>query len=212
MFIDISYPIDKNMAIYPGNPPFDVKQYLSIENGDSANVMRISFGLHLGTHIDVPRHVFKDGKTLDEIPFDRMNGRAKVFDFRRYGIITAEELSSKSIEKDDIVLLKSNNSERFAGKNVLDDYVTLDYAAAEYLVNKRIKMVYIDYMTIERPRSRRVEGKSIHQTLLGNDVLIGEAVNLTDVEEGIYEVMCLPLNIIGADGCPVRVVVRKMQG
>ena len=92
---------------------------------------------------------------------------------------------------------------------VLSDYVTLDYEAAEYLVEKKIKMVCIDYMTIERPRGKRVLGRSVHNILLSGEVLIAETLNLEGVEEGNYLMFCLPINIVGADGVPVRIALNR---
>lgn len=95
----------------------------------------------------------------------------------------------------------------FHGDIVLNDYVTLDYEAAEYLVWKKIKMVCIDYMTIERPREKREQGRSVHSILLSNQILIAEALNLSNVEKGNYQLYCFPLNIVGADGASVRMVL-----
>ncbi len=68
----------------------------------------------------------------------------------------------------------------------------------------QIKLVGIDYLTIERPRNKREEGKSVHRSLLSNGVLIVEGLRLYDVEPGEYDFYCFPLNLTGLDGCPVR--------
>ena len=208
-YIDISYPLHPNMAIYPNNPKFSCEKVLDIENGDSANVSRICMGSHTGTHIDAPAHVIKGGKTLDQISLERMNGKCKVFDATGMEDITKEYLEKLDIEKDDIVLFKTDNSERFHGDVVLDDYVTLTYEAAEYLVSKRIKMVGIDYMTIERPRNKRIPRCRVHEKLLKDNILILEMIDLKEVSDRNYELICMPLKISGADGCSIRVVLRE---
>lgn len=208
-FIDVSFPYDSSMAIYPDNPGFSVQRVQDLDKGDTANVSKISMGTHTGTHIDAPSHFIAGGKAIDEIPLEDMNGIAKVIDFRGNDGISREMLEGYSISAGDIIVLKTDNSKVFHGNSILEDYVTLDYCAAEYLAERKVKMVCIDYMTIEAPRAKRIPGKSVHSILLGNDALIAEALNLAKVEEGDYQLYCFPLNIIGADGVPVRIVLSK---
>lgn len=207
MLRDISFPYSSTMAIYPNNPNFSIQRVQDLEKGDSANVSLISMGSHTGTHIDAPAHFIAGGKTVDQLELEAMNGTAKVFDVRGNREITKKLLSRYEINEGDIVIFKTDNSETFRGDVVLTDYVTLDYDAAEYLVEKKVKMVGIDYMTIERPKAKRVPGQSIHTILLSQEVLIAETLDLSKVEEGRYLLYCFPLNIIGADGVPVRMAV-----
>ncbi|MCI8972734.1 MAG: cyclase family protein [Lachnospiraceae bacterium] len=207
MLIDVSYPYTDSMAVYPNNPKFSIERVQDLEKGDSANVSLITIGSHTGTHMDAPSHFLPDGKTLDQIPLEAMNGTAKLLDLQGNKIITKELLENYEICAGDIIILKTDNSKVFHGDIVLNDYVTLDYEAAEYLVWKKIKMVCIDYMTIERPREKREQGRSVHSILLSNQILIAEALNLSNVEKGNYQLYCFPLNIVGADGASVRMVL-----
>ncbi len=209
MLIDVSYPYTDFMAVYPNNPKFSIQRVQNLEKGDSANVSLITIGTHTGTHIDAPSHFVSGGKTIDQISLEALNGTAKLLDLRGNDEITKKLLSHYDIVSGDIVILKTDNSNVFHGEAVLKDYVTLDYEAAEYLAEKNIKMICIDYMTIERPRAKRVAGRSIHNILLSKEVLIAEMLDLTQVVEGIYQVYCFPINIAGADGAPARVVLFK---
>lgn len=208
MLIDVSYPYNDAMVIYPNNPKFSIRQVQSLEKGDSANVSLLTIGSHTGTHIDAPSHFISGGNTIDQISLEAMNGTAKLFDLRGNADITRDVLSNCDIDTGDIIILKTDNSNVFYGDAVLNDYVTLDYDAATYLVEKRIKMVCIDYMTIERPRAKRIVGRNVHSILLSKNVLIAEMLNLTHVEKGIYQIFCFPINIVGADGAPARIVLR----
>ena len=208
-WIDVSFPYYEGMAIYPGNPGYQRKVVQDVLRGDSATVSQFTMGTHTGTHIDAPLHAFKNGKSVDQIPLERMNGRARLLDLRGMNEITVERLRTENLCENDIVLLKTDNTERFQGAHVLSDYTTLTYNAAEYLVDIGIKMVGIDYMTIERPRGKRIDGKSIHRTLLGADIVIAEGLNLQSVNEDVYEMICLPMYLQGADGAPARVMVGK---
>ena len=208
-WIDVSFPYYEGMAIYPGNPSYQREIVQDMSRGDSATVSRIQMGTHTGTHIDAPLHVFKDGKSVDQIPLEQMNGRAQLLDFCGVEQINVEPLKAAKLCANDIILLKTDNTERFQGVHVLSDYVTLTYDAAEYLVKIGVKMVGIDYMTIERPRGKRIDGKSIHRTLLGADIVIVEGLDLRCVDAGVYEMVCLPLNLQRTDGAPARMMVGK---
>lgn len=209
MFIDISYPYSDTTAIYPGNPAFKTEKVLNITKGDSANVTEITIGSHCGTHMDAPSHIIEGGKTLDQVPLERMNGRAIIIEVLNKSDITESDLCVYHLKKEDIVIFKTDNSYNYKGINVLKDYTTLDYKAASYLAECGVKMVGIDYMTIERPRHKRVMGKSVHRILLEHNILIAEALKLNDVKEGIYRLNCFPINILGIDGIPARIVLEK---
>lgn len=206
--IDISWPLVQGMAIYPGNPDFKTELVQDIQKGDSANVSRIVMGSHTGTHIDAPSHFIRDGRTVDQLPLSDLNGDALVVDATGQEDIGVSFLTEKNIEDVGIILFKTGSSVRYAGKNVLDGYTTLTYEAAEYLVKLGVRMIGIDYMTIERPQGMRESGKSVHRILLGSDVLILEALKLNDVMEGTYRLHCFPLNLVGADGSPVRCILE----
>lgn len=205
-YIDISFPYYEGMAIYPNNPQYVCQKVSNIQNGDSCNISQITLGTHTGTHLDAPAHFIKDGITIDQIPLEHINGRAKVFEIKEQ-VITKSCLCNWHIEKDDIILFRTGNSDVFEGNKVLSSYITLDYEAAQYLADKGVKMVGIDYMTIERPRSLREQGKSVHQILFDNGILVLETLDLREVEAGEYTLMCFPLNIVGSDGSPVRAVL-----
>lgn len=208
--IDISYPIQMNMAIYPENPAFGLRRTKSVASGDGVEISEVKFGTHTGTHIDAPSHFIEGGETLDEIELDRMNGKAKVFDVTGYEDIDVSFLERQDIGSRDIVLFKTNNSLRWACDTVLDDFVTLTYEGAEYLADRGIRLAGIDYLTIERPHGKRTTGKSVHRSLLGEGILICEGLRLREVTEGEYVFHCLPLKIVGADGCPVRAVLDNI--
>ena len=210
-YIDISYPIHKDMAIYPGNPAYSREIVSDIDKGDGATVSRIIIGSHTGTHIDAPAHFIQGGKTLDWIPLERMNGKAKVIDATGYNDIGVDLIKTHSIDEDDIVLFRTDNSICWSCDRILDRHVTITYEAAEFLVQCGIKLVGIDYLTIERPRELREQGRSIHKTLLGNDILICEALMLKDVCEGEYEFLCMPLKMEHSDGSPSRCVLKSIR-
>lgn len=205
-YIDISFPYYEGMAIYPNNPQYVCQKVSDMQNGDSCNVSRITLGTHTGTHIDAPAHFVQDGMTIDRLPLEQINGKAKVLRIKE-AVITKECLKKYEIERDDILIFRTSNSDVFEGVRVLESYVTLDYEGAQYLADKKVRMIGIDYMTIERPRNLREPGKSVHTILLGNKIPILETLDLRGVEEGEYTLMCLPLKLQGSDGSSVRAVL-----
>lgn len=212
-YIDISFPIFAEMAIYPGNPEYTCKRVLSIDNGDACNVSSISMGTHTGTHVDAPLHIIPEKESVEDIPLEWINGKATVIevpDIESDISLQFIEGIFRTRETHKILLFKTKNSKEFLGKRVLENYTTLSYESAAFLTGKGIHMVGIDYMTIERPRGRREEGKSVHKILMNDGITILESIDLRHVVEGSYDLHCMPLKIEGADGSPVRAVLEKV--
>lgn len=208
MFIDITVTLDNDLEIYPNNPFFCIHKTMELIKGDPCNISKIQCGTHTGTHIDAPLHFIENGLDIAQIPLEKINGKAKVIEIFDK-TITLDFIKS-SIQKNDIILFKTQNSILHTPNKVRQDYVTLDYQAADYLAYKKIKLVGIDYMTIEPPKIYRQSGKSIHKTLLGASIIIAETLDLKNVQEGEYEFYCFPLKIPGADGSPVRAVLKPI--
>jgi len=207
-FIDISFPYFDDMAIYPNNPQYCCRKISDLQRGDSCNVSEIAVGTHTGTHLDAPSHFIKNGITIDRLPLEQINGKAKVLRIEE-NVITKECLKKYEIGKDDIIIFRTSNSDVFNGSKVLESYVTLDYEGAQYLVDQGVRMIGIDYMTIERPRALREQEKSVHKIILGAGIPILEMLDLRNVEEGEYMLFCFPLKLVGADGSPMRAVMTR---
>jgi len=190
-YIDITKPIFEGMEKYPTDPDVEVSSFKALEKGDSCNLLKIGFGSHTGTHIDAPRHIFNEGKTVDEIKMENLISRAVVTDVAAFARQDLWDRIKK--EKVKAVLLKGAEDK---------DAVTAELA---YLaVENGIKIVGTERMSIETSHDK---SHPVHQKLLGNDVFIVENLALKDVREGFYDFLCMPLKIKGADGAPVRAVL-----
>lgn len=186
--------------MWPGDP------YLTLEenrNG-SVSVTRLSMGLHSGTHLDFPYHFFPDGKRLDAYPLDRFIGRVRVVLMESISTITIADVKNKKNEHVDKVIFKTTNSALWQQNVFNPEFIGLEPDAAQYLVDCGIKLVGIDYLSIQPFSS---VDNSVHTILLGNDVLILEGLNLTDIEEGEYQLFCCPLPIQGVEASPVRALL-----
>ena len=203
---DVTVPLSKELVIYPGDPPVRIERKSVINKNDSKyNVSRISFGTHTGTHIDPPFHFIEDGITVDNLPLEMLIGRARVVE------VTAPRIDETVLEEFDFtadvrVLFKTRNSYLWSKKTFVEDFVYITPGAARALVNEGIKVVGLDYLSVEKFDAKEPE---THLTLLRGGTLIIEGLDLREVEPGDYELICLPLKIKDGDGAPARVVLRQ---
>jgi arylformamidase len=202
--IDVSVPIREGMPIYPGDPAVRMELARSRRTGDPANVTRLDFGLHSGTHVDAPVHFLDDGSGVDELPLEAMLGPADVVDATSVEGRAIDESALRTVAvPDDCVrlLLKTRNSRLWDREGFSEDFVSLDASGAQYVVDRGVLLVGIDYLSIG--------DADAHRVLLGSAVVPLEGLDLRAVEPGRYELACLPLRIAAADGAPARVVLIR---
>lgn len=210
MIIDISVPLRQPMPTYPGDALFELIPVARIAEGALANGSRLLMGTHSGTHIDAPWHFNDAGKRIHEIPLARLIGYAYVADLSGREVITAADLEAARIPPTTTrLLLKTDNSARWAQATEFDtSYAALTPDAAEWLLRRAVDVVGIDYLSIERYGAPQPE---VHHLLCGAGKIIIEGLNLSGVEAGEYELLCMPLLIEGADGAPARVALRTLR-
>lgn len=203
---DISVPISKDTPVFPGDPPVEIMRVLQLEKGDLANVSRLSFGNHTGTHIDPPSHFILGGKTVDQLDLNVLYGSAYVVDLTAVErVITASDLArAKLPPRIERILCKTHNGSLWDQTGFQKGFVAFSQDAAEWLVARGARLVGIDYLSAEmfaapEPRAHRV--------LLGAGVIIVEGLNLKDIAAGDYTLACLPLKIKNGDGAPARVIL-----
>ncbi|CAN5631505.1 cyclase family protein [soil metagenome] len=207
--IDISVPLVNGGLIYPGNPAVAIAPQQSIAEGASANVSTLSFGSHTGTHVDAARHFFDDGQPVDELPLDKLIGRATVLEFADDVMqIGAKELEGHNIEGAQRILLKTRNSALLEQPEFVRNYTFLTPDGAELLAEKGVELVGIDYLSVEQFRSGHHRA---HRTLLERQIVIVEGLQLGGVAPGVYDFICLPLRIAGMDGAPARAVLMELD-
>ncbi|MBI5097009.1 MAG: cyclase family protein [Nitrospirae bacterium] len=202
---DITLPVSQGLPVWPGDPSVAVEPTARIANGAKANLSRIDMGSHTGTHIDAPFHFNDNGLTVDRLPLEFLIGRVSVIEIgeekRAIDKALLESIGISNIER---VLFKTGNSRRYRHEFVMD-FTALTPDGAEFLVKKGVKVVGIDYLSIERYGSK---DHRVHHLLLDSGVIIIEGLYLKDVKPGDYELIALPLKLKGGDGAPARVVLR----
>ena len=209
IYYDVTLPISPKMPVWPGDPPIRIERVASITQGNKVNVSRMEIGTHLLTHVDAPRHLIDQGLTVDRLPLDLLIGPAVVVEPRYEGnLITATDLGELGIRNTERVLIKTRNSDLWMGGpyDFETDFVSLSKDAAPWLVSKGIKLLGVDYLSVEAFDSQELE---VHHTLLENEVVILEGLNLSQVPEGRYQLICLPFKVRDGDGAPARVVLMR---
>jgi arylformamidase len=204
--IDVSVPLDATLPTYPHNTPFSLEPIKRLASGDSSNVSALHMSAHCGTHVDAPRHFFDSGPGTEALPLDLLMGRVRVIQVSSRTGIAAEDLANQNLSEDVRILIKTRNSLLWGTPEFRPDYIGVTESGARHLVAHGIKLVGVDYLSVEEFKT---PGAPAHHVLLGAGVIVIEGLNLRDVEPGIYDLCCLPLRIVGSDGAPARVVLRK---
>jgi arylformamidase len=197
--IDVSVPVRPGMAVYPGDPTVTLERVASLAGGDIANISRLALGVHTGTHVDAPVHFIDGAPAVDALPLDVLLGPARVVD-----LTSAERLDAAAFDGVDLpkrVLLKTRNSELWKLDSFAENFLSLTADAARVLVDAGVRLVGIDYLSIG--------DEAAHSVLLAADVIPIEGLDLRGVEPGEYELVCAPLKLVGSDGAPARVLLRR---
>lgn len=209
--------IDVSVFLQPSMPQWAGEELAAAEPllrtpADEVNVTLLTMTTHTGTHVDAPRHFIDGGKTLDQFPLDRWVGPCVVIDFTGLNAdITANDLQQANVPTDATRLVfKTRNSGiwRTHAAGFFEGFIALAPSGARWVVEHQIRLVAIDYLSIGAVNH---EGSETHTTLLGNDVLIVEGLDLTNVTAGNYELLCFPLNVPNVDGAPARVALRSAR-
>ena len=205
-YIDITLSISNKLPVWPGSAPVRFYRNSDIEKGDIATDTTVQFGVHMGTHVDAPSHFIKEGKSVEHISLDILIGKSYVAEVPgSENSITVETLNKldlpDSIER---LLLKTKNSQLWRHQSFYSNFVALTADAAQWIVNRGIKLVGIDYLSIQG----FYDGPEVHQILLSEEVVVVEGLNLNDVPIGWYELFCLPIKLRGVEGAPARVLLR----
>jgi arylformamidase len=208
---DITVPLTNEMPTYPGDAGVEIRDWFSLANGDSANVTQLNFGAHTGTHVDAPAHFIEGAAKSETLPLEILIGKARVVEVLEAHLSIDKAFVAEHCEPPTSrVLFKTRNSSFWSESSKFrEDFTYLELPAAEYLVNQGLKLVGIDYLSIEQFGQKQ---HPTHLALLSKGVVIVEGLNLTNVPAGIYELICLPLRIRSGkgDGAPARAVLRTV--
>lgn len=207
--IDISIPLSSDMPVWPESAGIKLTQISKIVNGDNSNGSQLNCDVHVGTHVDAPLHFIDNGNSVEQLQLKILIGPSLVVYLPHVDVVTAKTLAALSIpENTQRLLLRTRNSILW-GKNLTEfqtNYVALTNDAAKWIVDHGIRLIGIDYLSIQCYYGN----PETHKILLGAGVIIVEGLNLANVAPGRYELICLPLKLVGSDGAPARAVLRRI--
>lgn len=207
-YFDISPTLGPDTPAWPTDPPVVFTHCKSVEAGNSSNVTGLEMCSHAGSHIDAPRHLFSAGLSVDLLPAELLIGPAVVIETEAENI-DADFLISAWPNTEVIRLLFKTTNSLLWSSPFRSGFVGLTADAADYIVERGVRLVGIDYLSIEAEHG---VGAPVHRKLLENQVCIVESLDLSEVDPGFYELICLPLKLDGLDGAPARVVLRRPVG
>jgi len=206
MIYDVTVPIRNSMPVWPSDPPVQLtpKSHLSRDGSHTVRLTAIEMGSHTGTHIDALWHFVENGRRLSEIPIETLVGPATVYEIPGVRSIGRADLEKLDLSGKERVLFKTENSKHWNDGRFYEEFVYLEPEAAQVLVGSGVKLVGIDYLSIDKYKS---EKHPSHFVLLERNVVIVEGLNLSKVAPGKYNMAALPLNLQDADGAPTRVIL-----
>ena len=207
--IDITVPLITEIPMWPGSEGIRITPTMRMDEGAPYNVSRLDCDLHTGTHVDAPKHFLQNGTTVEQLPLDVLVGPSYVAHLPDAADITADDLTDLNLPSGtERLLIRTRNSELWAANTTefKKDFVALTYDAAQWIVDKCIKLIGVDYLSVQRYR----DDARTHQILLGADTIALEGLNLSNVKSGFYELICLPLRLVGVEASPVRAILRQI--
>jgi arylformamidase len=208
-WIDVSVPIHPGMHEWPGDNPFRLQWVADVERGDAFSLSRATTTWHVGTHMDAPGHFVRGGARIDAFPPEAGIGRARVIGIRHPRYVTSAELARHRIRPGERLLFKTRNSSTsWKNPSFSREFVSIAPDAARMLAARRVRLVGIDYLSVDPFES---EDMPAHKSLLGAGIWVVEGLNLETVRPGRYDLVCLPLRIVGGDGSPVRAALRRRR-
>jgi arylformamidase len=204
IFHDVTLELSPQIIGLPGDQAPRFEELKSIFHGDPYNLTAITLGSHTGTHIDVPKHFYDDGLTVERLDLNHLLGAARVIEIRGRKAIDRVDLQNHALRQGEIVLVKTDNSDLITRDSFDPTFTYLTPDAARYLVESCIKTLGFDYLSVEGLDNPVPE---VHYLLLSNNIVIIEGLDLSRVDPGDYQIVALPLKIKGGNGSPTRVVL-----
>lgn len=210
VWIDLTHPVRASMPVWPDSEPPSIRQQCAIDENCPVRVSWLSLGAHTGTHLDAPSHFLPDGKMVESISMDDLIGPAWIADTGIAPVVDAKTLGSLAVPDGTKRLLvrTSNTSRDLMNRTAFTtDYVGLDLSGARWLLERGIRLIGFDYLSVQAFEA----SDDTHRELLRNEVVLLEGLDLSKVEPGPYEIVCLPFLGKDLDGSPARVVARPLD-
>lgn len=201
---DISMPLINDGATWPGDTPFSFGLSQTIEETKTVNVGEIHTGLHAGTHMDAPYHYNKEGQTIDQLPLDIALGKCLVCEVKS-SVIDASVIEGVDLSNVERILFKSMKRDPAVFPL---EYPPVDPELVPILKEKGIKLIGVDAPSVDPVDSKQMLA---HLAFDRSNIIIIENLFLNDTSPGLYELLAMPLLIIGGDASPIRAILRSIS-
>lgn len=206
---DVTYPISEKMVVWPGQPSTTRERVSNLDEDDGSNVSVLRLSMHTGTHMDAPLHFFRDGADITAAPLEVAIGPVRLAEVAGSAItragVEAYEARTGALQAGERLLFRTSNSDRdWLTKPFAEGYIAVAIDAADYLAEKGLMLVGVDYLSVAPFKNPT----DTHKALLGAGVWVVEGLDLRTVDEGFYEMLGLPLKIEGSDASPLRVLLK----
>jgi arylformamidase len=201
--IDISLPLETALAVWPGDTEFNYQLTWKRSAGSTVNVGAVRMSTHGGTHVDAPFHFADDGQTIDELPLAIFVGKAFVVHVRNRPSISRHDLS-RDWQGATRLLIRTDvwKDPHSFPKSI----PVMDLDVPDWLGSQGIVLLGLDLPSVDALDSKDLPN---HHALARNGVAILESLDLSRVEEGVYDLVAMPLKVVGADAAPVRAVLMR---
>ncbi|HPH11863.1 MAG TPA: cyclase family protein [Thermotogota bacterium] len=214
-YVDLTYPIEEGMLTYPvpWHPIVSVTQLGRI-GVEGRETRKIELGTHTGTHLDAALHFIKAGYGVDQIPLETLIGPVSIHDFSQ--LLPGEKIEVKHIENLSIterMIFKFNWGRYWGKKDYYKDFPYISKEAAYLLIEKGLKLIGMDTPSPDGLASDAMEDCPVHKIFLKHSIVIVEYLANLEIINDLegWELIVLPLNIKGADGSPVRALLKKSE-
>lgn len=201
---DITQKLRPGLPVWPGDTAFEQARTWQMEEGSPVNVSALTLSTHSGAHADAPLHYSQTAPDIASVDLTPYLGECLVVDARGVGALV-EVADLPHLHSADRVLFRT--FERFPQDEWDEDTTAIAPATIDWLALQGVKLVGIDGPSIDPQSSKTMDA---HNAVLKHDIRVLEGLMLDDVEEGRYELIALPLPIVGGDASPVRAILREL--
>jgi len=203
---DISRRISEETAVWPGDTPFSRRYVMRLSQGMSCNTSTLTLSAHTGSHADAPAHFVEGAAGIDQVSLLPYLGRCRVLEARDPRCVTLADLSGLDLREEERLLFKTFNPPQ---DNLWqDDFAFVSLDAAQAAAAGGLKLLGLDTPSVDPMDSKSLHA---HKALLAGGVAILESLDLAQVPPGIFELIALPLKIVGGDASPVRAILRPWR-
>jgi arylformamidase len=212
---DISPPLDDRLAVFPGDTPLSREVVLDLARGDAVTLSTLRATAHLGAHADAPSHYDREGASIGERPLAPFLGPCRVV---RVEPEPGDPVTAALVEAALSAGARGPEGDRIGAPRLLiatgtfpdptrfdDGFAALDPALVEWMADRGVCLVGVDTPSVDPADSKDLPA---HQAVRRHDMNILEGLVLDAVPPGLYELIALPLRLLGFDGSPVRAVLR----